>query len=56
MVLADGTERRADIVISAADGHATLDRMLGGKYTTGRIAELLRFLRALPAAPLRPWG
>lgn len=32
--LDDGTEYRADIVISAADGHATLFDMLGGDYMT----------------------
>jgi phytoene dehydrogenase-like protein len=30
--LADGAEHRADYVLSAADGHATHYRMLGGKY------------------------
>jgi len=30
--LADGTERQADVVISAADGHTTVFDMLGGKY------------------------
>jgi phytoene dehydrogenase-like protein len=30
--LADGTEHRADWIISAADGHATIFDMLGGKY------------------------
>jgi len=30
--LADGTEHRSDIVISAADGHTTIFEMLGGKY------------------------
>jgi len=30
--LADGTEHRADVVISAADGHATIFDMLGGRY------------------------
>jgi phytoene dehydrogenase-like protein len=30
--LADGTEHRADLVISAADGHATIFDMLEGKY------------------------
>ena len=30
--LADGTEHRGDIVISAADGHTTIFDMLGGKY------------------------
>jgi phytoene dehydrogenase-like protein len=32
--LADGTEQRADIVISAADGRATIFDMLEGKYTS----------------------
>lgn len=32
--LADGRELRADIVIGAADGHATLYDMLDGKYLT----------------------
>ena len=35
--LADGTEVRADYVISAADGHATLFDMLDGKYLTDEI-------------------
>jgi phytoene dehydrogenase-like protein len=30
--LADGTEERADAVVSAADGHATIFDMLGGRY------------------------
>jgi phytoene desaturase len=30
--LADGTEHRADIVVSAADGHATIFEMLGGRF------------------------
>jgi phytoene dehydrogenase-like protein len=34
--LADGSEHAADVVISAADGHATLYEMLGGKYNDGR--------------------
>ncbi len=31
--LANGTEHRANVVISAADGHATIFEMLEGKYT-----------------------
>jgi len=30
--LADGSEHRADRVISAADGHSTIFKMLGGRY------------------------
>ena len=43
--LADGTEHRADLVISAADGHATIFDMLDGKYTSDRIQ---RFFEAVP--------
>ncbi len=35
--LADGSEHRADYVISAADGHATIFEMLGGKYVNDTI-------------------
>lgn len=35
--LADGTEHRADIVISAADGHSTIFDMLDGGYTDEEI-------------------
>jgi phytoene dehydrogenase-like protein len=35
--LADGAEHRADIVISAADGRATVFDMLGGEYADDRI-------------------
>jgi phytoene dehydrogenase-like protein len=35
--LADGTEHRGDIVISAADGHATIFDMLEGKYVDAKV-------------------
>jgi phytoene dehydrogenase-like protein len=35
--LADGTERNADVVISAADGHTTIFDMLEGKYVNDQI-------------------
>jgi phytoene dehydrogenase-like protein len=35
--LADGTEHRGDIVISAADGHTTIFGMLDGKYIDNKI-------------------
>jgi phytoene dehydrogenase-like protein len=35
--LDDGAEHRADVVISNADGHATIFDMLDGRYTTERI-------------------
>jgi len=37
--LADGTEHRADFVISAADGYATIFKMLEGKYLDEEIKE-----------------
>ena len=35
--LTDGTEHRADMVVSAADGHATIFDMLEGKYVNDKI-------------------
>ena len=35
--LADGSEHRSDIVISAADGHTTIFDMLDGKYSNDKI-------------------
>jgi phytoene dehydrogenase-like protein len=40
--LADGTERRADDVISAADGHATIFDLLGEQYATSAICRAYR--------------
>ena len=37
MRLADGTEHLGDIIISAADGHATIFDMLEGKYINDKI-------------------
>lgn len=37
--LADGTEHRADVIISAADGYSTIFEMLGGRYIDGRIRD-----------------
>jgi phytoene dehydrogenase-like protein len=39
VVLSDGMERKADYVVSAADGHATLYDMLEGKYLSGELEE-----------------
>ena len=33
VMLADGSEHYADLVVSAADGHSTIYKMLDGKYT-----------------------
>jgi phytoene dehydrogenase-like protein len=35
--LSDGAEYRADVVISAADGHTTLFKMLEGKYVNAKL-------------------
>jgi phytoene dehydrogenase-like protein len=43
--LADGSEYRAQIVISAADGHATLFEMLNEKYLT---EEIRAYYKELP--------
>ena len=37
VILKDGEEIRADIIVSAADGHATLFQMLEGKYLPPRL-------------------
>lgn len=47
--LADGERVDADIVVSAADGHDTLFRMLEGKFLTRRIRE--RFEKGTPLYP-----
>lgn len=42
--LSDGTEHRADIIISAADGHATIFDMLNGQYMNEEIQSNYRDL------------
>ncbi len=37
--LADGTEHRADLVVSAADGHSTIFKMLHGRYVDQGIRD-----------------
>jgi phytoene desaturase len=37
--LADGSEHRADVVVSAADGYSTLFEMLDGRYVDQRIRD-----------------
>ncbi|MGE5578999.1 MAG: phytoene desaturase family protein [Bacillota bacterium] len=39
VLLADGSEHRADFVISAADGHSTVFDMLSGQYADDRIRD-----------------
>ncbi len=49
-LLADGGERRADIVLSACDGHETVYELLGGRFLTDRI-RLDYERRATPIYP-----
>jgi phytoene dehydrogenase-like protein len=46
--LADGTEYRADVIISAADGHTTIFNMLEGKYIND---EIRGYYNTLPVYP-----
>jgi phytoene dehydrogenase-like protein len=46
--LEDGTEHRADYVISAADGHATIFEMLDGKYIDDTIRGYYEKLMLFP--------
>lgn len=40
--LADGSQHRADVVVSAADGHSTIFKMLGGRYVDEKIENRYR--------------
>ena len=44
-----GEEARADIVVSAADGHATIFDMLGGKYVDERIKKIYETYKPFPS-------
>ncbi len=46
--LSDGSEQRADYVVSAADGHATIFNMLDGKYVTDEIRNNYATLPIFP--------
>ena len=50
--LADASEHRADIVVSAADGHSTIFGMLEGKYVNG----LIRDFYACPPEDSQPFA
>ncbi len=47
--LTDGSEHRADIVISAADGHATIFEMLQGRYVNDEVRGYYRDLPIFPS-------
>lgn len=46
--LSDGTIERADIIVSAADGHSTIFEWLGGKYTNDKIKGYYENLDLFP--------
>jgi len=46
--LADGSEHRADYVISAADGHATIFEMLAGRYADRTVRGYYERLQTFP--------
>jgi phytoene dehydrogenase-like protein len=47
--LTDGTEVKADIVISAADGYSTIFEMLDGKYVNKKIRHLYENVPVVPS-------
>jgi phytoene dehydrogenase-like protein len=50
VVLADGTEHRADVIVSAADGRSTIFDLLEGKYTDEKIET--RYSKWKPFDPM----
>ena len=46
--LDDGTEHRADVVVSAADGHATIFNMLDGRYVNDTIQGYYDNMKLFP--------
>jgi phytoene dehydrogenase-like protein len=49
VVLAGGEALRADLVVSAADGHATIFDMLGGRFTDDRIRRVYETYKPFPS-------
>jgi len=47
--LTDGTEHRADTIISAADGHATIFDMLQGQYVSDKVRSYYEKLPLFPS-------
>lgn len=46
--LADGSQKYADSIISAADGHSTITRMLGNQYSSDKIKEWYEYTPTFP--------
>ena len=49
VALHGGEELRADVVVSAADGHATIFDMLEGKFTDDRIRKIYETFKPFPS-------
>lgn len=49
VALRGGEELRADVVVSAADGHATIFDMLGGRFTDDRIRKVYETYKPFPS-------
>jgi len=49
VALEGGKELRADIVVSAADGHATIYDMLGGKFVDDKIKKVYETFKPFPS-------
>jgi phytoene dehydrogenase-like protein len=49
VTLASGETLRADVVVSAADGHATLFEMLGGRYLSPKIKKAYDTYKLFPS-------
>lgn len=54
--LTDGREHRADVVVSAADGHSTIFEMLGGRYLSKKIDTMYRRWQLIRPAVLVSYG
>lgn len=49
VVLDNGKEHRADLVVSACDGHATFEKLLGGKFTPQAYVKAFASERIFPS-------
>jgi phytoene dehydrogenase-like protein len=54
--LANGSEHRADVVVSAADGYSTIFKMLGGRYVDEKIKERYRSWRLIRPTVMASFG
>jgi len=54
--LADGSEHRADVVVSAADGYSTIFEMLGGRYVDETIKSRYNKWQLFRPTVMISWG